>query len=94
MPDNPLWVARLHNMLYNKTAVTDHTTRITNQILLFESEFATMQFVKENTQIPVPKVYENDFTYANALGTPLYLHEVYRREALSISFQRTTTNQG
>ncbi|KAF5612090.1 uncharacterized protein FSUBG_1823 [Fusarium subglutinans] len=76
MPDNSLWVARLHNKLYDKTAVTDYTTRITNQRLLFESEVATMQFVKENTQIPVPKVYGYDFTYANALGTP-YIFEEY-----------------
>ena len=75
MPDNSLWVARLYNTLYNKTAVTDHTTRITNQMLLFESEVATMQFVKENTQIPVPKVYGYDSTYANALGTPYIFME-------------------
>ncbi|KAL2072903.1 hypothetical protein VTL71DRAFT_12246 [Oculimacula yallundae] len=75
MPDNSLWMARLHNTLYNKTAVTDHKTRITNQTLLFESEVATMQFVKENTQIPVPQVYGYDFTYANALGTPYIFME-------------------
>ena len=75
MPDNSLWVARLHNTLYNKTAVTDHTTRIKNQMLLFESEVATMQFVKENTQIPVPKVYGYDLTYANVLGTPYIFME-------------------
>ncbi|KAI0518300.1 hypothetical protein F5B22DRAFT_645065 [Xylaria bambusicola] len=75
MPDNSLWMARLHNTLYNKTAVTDHATRMTNQMLLFESEVATMQFVRENTQIPVPKVYGYDFTYKNVLGTPYIFME-------------------
>ena len=34
-----------------------------------------MQIVKENTQIPVPKVYGYNFTYANALGTPYIFME-------------------
>jgi hypothetical protein len=75
MPDKALWMARLHNSLTNKSAVTDHTQRIANQLLLFESEVATMQFVKENTQIPVPEVYEYDATYTNALGTPYIFME-------------------
>ncbi len=75
MPDKSLWMARLHNKLYKKAAVMDHTTRITNQMLLFESEVATMQFLKENTQIPVPEVYGYDFAYANVLGTPYIFME-------------------
>lgn len=86
MPDNSLWMARLHNKLYNKTAVTDHTTRITNQKLLFESEVATMQFIRENTQIPVPKVYGYDFTYTNVLGTPYIFMEYIAGKAYPFPF--------
>ena len=88
MPDNSLWVARLHKTLYNKTAVTDHTTRITKQMLLVESEVATMQFVKENTQIPVSKVSGYDFTYANVLGTPYILMEYIAGKSYPFPFSR------
>ncbi|KAI1178525.1 hypothetical protein F4777DRAFT_576056 [Nemania sp. FL0916] len=86
MPDNSLWMARLHNPLYNKTAVTDYTTRMANQSLLFESEVATMQFVRENTQIPVPKVYGYDFTYENVLGTPYIFMEYIAGKAYPFPF--------
>ena len=75
MPDNSLWIARLYNALRNKPVVTDSTQRDTNQRLLFESEVATMQFVRQKTQIPVPKVYAYDCTYSNALGTPYIFME-------------------
>ena len=75
MPDNSRWVARLYNALNNKSAVTDSTQRNANQRLLFESEVATMHFVREKTQIPVPKVYAYDSTYSNALGTPYIFME-------------------
>ena len=75
MPDTSLWIARLYNALNNKSAVTDSAQRNANQRLLFESEVATMQFVKEKTQIPVPKIYASDSTYSNALGTPFILME-------------------
>lgn len=88
MPNNSLWIARLHNPLYNKTAVTDHTTRVANQILLFESEVATMQFVKKNTQISVPEVYGYDSTYANVLGTPYILMEHIAGKAYPFPFSR------
>ncbi|KAJ5689501.1 hypothetical protein N7462_003893 [Penicillium macrosclerotiorum] len=75
MPDNTLWMARLHNPLNIKPTDPDYTQRVANRLFLLESEVATMIFVKENTQIPVPGVYEYDLTYTNALGTPYIFME-------------------
>ena len=75
MPDNTLWMARLHNRLIQKSAVVEEAERVANERMLLESEIATMIFVKEKTQIPVPKVYGYDVTYRNALGTPYIFME-------------------
>ncbi|KAI0117880.1 hypothetical protein GGR51DRAFT_500433 [Nemania sp. FL0031] len=86
MPDNSHWMARLHNALNTKTAVTNHTTRMANQMLLFESEVATMQFVRDSTQIPVPEVYGYDLTYENELGTPYIFMEYIAGKAYPFPF--------
>ena len=88
MPDNTRWVARLYNALNNKSAVTDSAERHTNQRLLYESEVATMRFVREKTQIPVPKVYAYDSTYSNALGTPYIFMEYIAGEPYPFPFNR------
>ena len=75
MPDNSHWIARLYNALRSKSTMADSTQRNANQRLLFESEVATMHFVREKTQIPVPKVYAYDCTYSNVLGTPYIFME-------------------
>ncbi|OAG24958.1 hypothetical protein CC77DRAFT_295144 [Alternaria alternata] len=88
MPDNSVWVARLHNTLYSKTAIMDHTTRTANQVLLFESEVATMQFVKENTKIPVPEVYGYDPSTTNVLGTPYIFMECIAGQPYPFPFSK------
>ena len=45
-----------------------------------------MQFVKENTQIPVPKVYGYDFTYRDALGTSYIFIEYIAGKPCSFPF--------
>ena len=45
-----------------------------------------MQFVKENTQISVPKVYGYDSTYANVLGTPYIFMEYLTGKAYPFPF--------
>ncbi|KAI9655636.1 MAG: hypothetical protein M1831_004788 [Alyxoria varia] len=75
MPDKLLWMARLYNSLRNKSAIQDQTQRHVNQSLLFESEVASMRFIKEKTKIPVPAVYGYDTTHNNALGTPYIFME-------------------
>ena len=89
MPDNTLWMARLHNFLVQKSAVVDETERLANERLLAESEVATMMFVKERTQIPVPEVYGYDSTYDNPLRTPYSFIEYLSDKPYPFPFSET-----
>lgn len=75
MPDNKLWMARLHNSLIQKSTVADPQARRDIEQIQFESEVATMRYVKQHTTISVPEVYNYNATYDNILGVPYMFME-------------------
>lgn len=75
MPDNKLWMARLQNSLVQKSTATDPPVRRDIKRIQFESEVATMRYVKQHTSIPVPEVYSFDATDDNTLGVPYMFME-------------------
>lgn len=89
MPDGALWMARLFNAFHDKSAITDLDSRHAHRILLLESEVATMQFVRQHTQIPVPEVYGYDLTYTNSLKTPYILMEYKAGQTYPFPFSAT-----
>lgn len=75
MPDRKLWMARLHNPLVQNSTATDAQARREIERIQFESEVATMRYVKKHTRIPVPEVYSFDATNENILGVPYMFME-------------------
>jgi aminoglycoside phosphotransferase (APT) family kinase protein len=47
-----------------------------SESMLLESEIATMRYVKENSSIPIPKVYGHDTSFTNPLGHPYMFLEM------------------
>ncbi|KAH6605838.1 hypothetical protein Trco_004991 [Trichoderma cornu-damae] len=68
-------MARLHNPLIQRSTIADPQARLADERRLLESEIATMQYVRTNSRIPVPEVYDFDSGYDNELGVPYAILE-------------------
>ncbi|KID81986.1 Protein kinase-like domain protein [Metarhizium guizhouense ARSEF 977] len=45
------------------------------RLLSMQSELATMEFVRQNTDIPIPKIYAHELNEQNAVGCPFFMME-------------------
>ena len=88
MPDHTLWMARLHNPLVQKSTMTELQARREIERIQFESEVATMQYVKKHTRIPVPEIHYFDATYDNVLGVPYMFMEFIQGKPYPFPFNQ------
>ena len=88
MPDDTLWMVRLHNPLVQKSTVTDLNIWASNDRLLIESEMATMRYVRQHTAIPVPEIYGFDFSYENPLASPYVFMAYINEKPFPFPFQQ------
>ncbi|KJK79937.1 hypothetical protein H634G_04176 [Metarhizium anisopliae BRIP 53293] len=47
------------------------------RLLSMQSELATMEFVRQNTDIPIPKIYAYELNEQNAVGCPFFMMEYF-----------------
>ena len=66
---------RFESLIRSKYSCIARFARIKGNTLKEESEIATIRHVKENTSIPVPEIYYQDFNPDNAVGAAFVLME-------------------
>ena len=71
--DDICWVLRIR--LPRPDELLTPEQQLTESLLL-DSEITTMHYVREKSNIPVPKVYGHDTSFSNSLGHPYMFLEL------------------